>query len=80
MRITHKKIAKNIVVEEKIFSKKILNLKKKLFEIFSKYFFFSFPKKISLEIFHMLSKLRMQIFTIKGYGDILADKNTYKLF
>ena len=34
------------------------------------------PQKISVEFFHMMSKLRMQIFTIigRGSGDIRVDK------
>ena len=36
--------------------------------ILSKIFFFEFPKFFSVEIFHMMSRLRMQSFMIIGGG------------
>ena len=42
--------------------------KKKIVKIFSKIVFFDFPKFFSVEIFHMMSTLRMQNFSIIGQG------------
>ena len=63
--------------EEKKFAKKIV-------KIFLKIFFFDFPKFFSVEIFHMMSRLRMQNNTVIGQGvpeiSVRTDRHTDKLF
>ena len=68
-----KKIGKkNLKISEKILEKK--------FEKYREIFFFDFPKKISVEIFHMVSRLRMQSFMIISQGvpavEVVTDKQT----
>ena len=53
---------------------------KKFVKIFSKFFFFfDFPKKISVEIFYMMSTLRMQNYTIIGQGVPEISVRTHRL-
>ena len=57
--------------------------KKKSWKFFRNFFFFDFPKFFSVEIFHMLSTLRMQNYTIiaQGVPEIqgVTDTHTDKL-
>ena len=52
---------------------------KKNREIFFEIFFSDFPKKFSVEIFHMISILRMQFFAIIGQGVPEIRGGTHKL-
>ena len=61
-----KKIRKKIEKNSKKKIEKKKNLKKKNRENFFEFFFFDFPKIFSVEIFHMMSTLRMQNFSIIG--------------
>ena len=61
-----KKNRKNI--SEKIWRQKILKKKKIRENFFEIFFFFDFPKFFSVEIFYLMSRLRMQNFSIISQG------------